>query len=200
MTMPPAEDIQRQMTGAWMMMTGRRDGIRQLDLSMDGFWNSFFAIVVAAPVMLAGWAPMAGEIAGADTGFGHRASIVARLALVDIGAWILPIVGLAAIAGAAGIRDRFVHYVVATNWGGALFSWFMLPVAVMRLFAPGLEDVTTALSLGIFLACLVLLWRLTDAAVDKGAGVATAVFSGMLIASILTLFALQDLLGIAVPQ
>lgn len=198
--MPPADDIQRQMTGAFMMMTGRREGIRLLDLSMDGFWNSFFAIVVAAPVMLAAWAPMAGEIAGADAGFGQRASIVARLALVDIGAWVLPIVGLAAIAGTVGIRDRFVHYVVATNWGGALFSWFMLPVAVLRLFAPGLEDVIAALSLGIFFASLVLLWRLTSAAIDKGAGVATGVFSGMLIASILTLFALQDLLGLAVNQ
>ena len=52
--MPPAEDIQRQMLGAWRMMTGRRDGMRLLDLSVDGFWNSFFAIVVAAPVLSAG--------------------------------------------------------------------------------------------------------------------------------------------------
>lgn len=198
--MPPADDIQRQLTGAWMMMTGRRDGLRLLDLSMDGFWNSFFAIVVAAPAMLAGWAPMAGEVAGADAGFGQRASVVARLALVDIGAWVLPIVGLAAVAGTVGIRDRFVHYVVATNWGGALFSWFMLPVAVLRLFAPAQEDLITALSLGIFVACLVLLWRLTNAALDKGGGLATGVFTGMLVASILTLFALQDLLGIGMPQ
>lgn len=181
-------------------MTGRRDGVRLLDLSVDGFWNSFFAIVVAAPVMLAGWAPMAGEVAGADASFGQRASVVARLALVDVGAWILPLLGLAVIAGAVGIRDRFVHYVVATNWGGALFSWFMLPAAVLRLFAPALEDLITALSLGIFVACLVLLWRLTNTALDRGGVLATGVFAGMLVASILTLFALQDLLGIELAQ
>jgi len=195
--MPPADDIQRQMLGAWRMMTGRRDGMRLLDLSVDGFWNSFFAIIVAAPVLIAGWAPMAGELAGSDASFGARSLYMLRLALVDIGAWVLPIAGLAAVAGLAGIRDRFVHYVVASNWGSAVLAWFMLPAVLLRLFAPGAADLAAAISLGIFLACLVLLWRLTNAAIDRGAGVATGVFAGMLIASILTLLALQDVLGVA---
>ena len=42
-TKPPAS-----LTGAWRLMLGKADGLRLLDLSADGFWNSFFAIVVAA--------------------------------------------------------------------------------------------------------------------------------------------------------
>lgn len=198
--MPPVEDIQRHLVGVWRMMTGRRDGIRQLDLSVDGFWNSFFAVVVALPVLLSGWVPMASEIAGAGSAFGERLSLVFRLAVVDIGAWLLPIAALAALAGRVGIRDRFVHYVVASNWGGALFAWFMLPASFLRLVWPAASEAATALSLLIFIASLVLSWRLTDAAIDKGPGMTTGVFAGMLFASILTLFALQDLLGIAAPQ
>lgn len=198
--MPPVEDIQRQLLGAWRMMTGRRDGIRLLDLSVDGFWNSFFAIVVAIPALLAGWVPVAADFVEPGASLAPRLAAVVRLALVDIGAWVLPIAALAAVAGLAGIRDRFVHYVVASNWGGALFAWFMLPAALLRLAAPGAAELTTLLSLGIFLGCMVLSWRLTDASLGKGPGIATAVFAGMLVASIVTLLALQDLLGVSLPS
>jgi hypothetical protein len=194
--MPPAEDIHRQLTGAWRMMTGRRDGLRLLDLSLDGFWNSFFAIVVALPAMLASWVPLASELAGEGASFGARLSLVARLALVDVGAWVLPLAALAAVVSYAGPRDRFVHYVVATNWGSAIFAWMTLPVSLIRLFMPGAGEVAAGLSLLVFVATLVLLWRLTDAALEKGAAVASAVFTAMLVASLVTLFALQDLLRI----
>lgn len=195
--MPPAEDIQRQLLGAWRMMTGRRDGVRLLDVSIDGFWNSFFAIVVALPALLVGWVPLANELAAPDARFSGRALLLFRLAIVDVGSWVLPIAALAVVAGFAGIRDRFVHYVVASNWASVLFAWFMLPASLLRLVMPGAAEAATTLSLGIFLGCLVLSWRLTNAAIDKGAAVATGVFAGMLAASIMTLFALQDILGIA---
>jgi len=194
--MPPAEDIHRHLLGAWRMMAGKRDGLRLLDLSLDGFWNSFFAIVVALPAMLASWVPLAGELTG-DASFPLRLSMLVRLALVDIGAWVLPLAALAAVAERAGIRHRFVHYVVATNWGSAIFAWMTLPVSLLRLVLPASGDLAAGLSFLVFVATLVLYWRLTDAALEKGAATASAVFGGMLVASLLTLFALQDILGIA---
>ncbi|KAB2861278.1 MAG: transporter, partial [Bauldia sp.] len=138
--MPPAEDIYRQLSGAWRMMTGKRDGLRLLDLTLDGFWNSFFAIVVAGPAMLASWVPLAGELSGAGAGFGMRLSMLVRLAIVDVGAWVLPLVGLAAVAGYAGLRARFVHFVVASNWASAIFVWMTLPVSLLRIVAPAASD------------------------------------------------------------
>lgn len=194
--MPPAEDIHRHLLGAFRMMTGKRDGLRLLDLSLDGFWNSFFAIVVALPAMLASWVPLAGELTSTDASFGLRLSMLVRLAIVDVGAWVLPLAALAAVADYAGIRHRFVHYVVATNWGSAIFAWMTLPVSLIRLVFPGSGDLAAGFSLVVFVATLVLCWRLTDAALEKGAGTASAVFGGMLVASLLTLFALQDILGV----
>jgi hypothetical protein len=194
--MPPVEDIHRQLVGAWRMMTGRRDGLRLLDLSLDGFWNSFFAIVVAGPAMLAGWVPLADDLAGAGADLGLKISLLVRLGLADLGAWVLPLVALAALAPYAGIRHRFVHYVVAGNWGSAIFAWMTLPVSLVRLFVPGTTDVALGLSLVVFLATLVLYWRLTDAALEKGPATATAVFAFMLVASLVTLFALQDILRV----
>ena len=102
-------------------MFGKADGLRLLDLSADGFWNSFFAIVVAAPALIVGWVGIANEI-GDPEAFAGRLGMLIRLATVDIGSWVLPLVGLALVAPRAGIGGRFVHYVVASNWASAIIA------------------------------------------------------------------------------
>ena len=119
-----------------------------------------------------------------------------RLAVVDLGAWVLPLGALALAARPAGIADRVVHYVVATNWGSALIVWLMLPSALLRLFAPAAQDLASAVSLLLFLASMVLSWRLTNAAIGKGAVIGSAVFAAMFIASLAVLLALQAVLGL----
>ena len=198
--MPAIEDIQRYLTGVWGMMTGRPDGIRLLDLSADGFWNSFFAIAVALPALFVGWAGVANELGAEPDVFGHPASILLRIALVDVGTWLLPLALLGAVAPLAGIADRFVHYVVASNWASALLIWLMLPAALLRLFAPSLQGVAEMLSLALFVVSMALTWRLTNVALGKGPWIATAVFAGMFVASLVILFVLQGALGLTAPD
>ena len=194
--MAPAEDIQQYLTGAWRMMMGKPDGLRLLDISADGFWNSFFAIIIALPALAASWIAVANDVSQASDIAGGRLFILLRLAMVDLGAWVLPLGALALAARPAGIGDRVVHYVVATNWGSALIVWLMLPSALLRLFAPGAEDLASAVSLLLFLASMVLSWRLTNAAIGKGAVIGSAVFAAMFIASLAVLLALQAVLGL----
>lgn len=191
--MPSSLDIQQYFTGVWRMMMGRADGLKLLDLSADGFWNSFFAILVALPPMTVAWVGVTNGIAGMDT-FGTRLSLLTRLFIADIGAWVLPLGLLAVAARPTGIADRFVPYVVATNWASALFAWVMLPPALLRLFIPQAEELTTLISLVLFVATLVLFWRLTIVTVAKGAAVGSAVFFAMLVASIAALVAFQSML------
>lgn len=194
--MPSSPEIQQYLTGVWRMMMGREDGLKLLDLSADGFWNSFFAIVVALPPMTVAWVGAANGIAGFDT-FGTRLALVTRLFIADIGAWVVPLGILALVSGMAGIADRFVHYVVATNWASALFAWIMVPPALLRLFAPGVEEAAAFLSLILFVVTLVLFWRLTVVAIAKGTLAGSAVFVGMLVASIAALLVLQSILGLS---
>lgn len=194
--MPPAENVQQHLAGAWRMMTGRNDGLRMLDLSVDGFWNSFFAIVVALPALTVTWVTVANELAGADA-FSFRLSVLARLAMVDLASWVLPIAVLAVAARPAGIAERFVPYVVASNWAQALIVWIMLPPSLLRLFWPDAQEPAAFASIVLVVVTLVLLWRLTNAAIDKGAGMATAVFFGMFAVSLAVLFSMQALLGLS---
>ena len=198
--MPSGDQIQTYLTGAWRMMTGRPDGLRMLDISADGFWNSFFAIVVALPAMLVGWVPLASEIGGPYADSASRFGLVLRFAVVDLCAWIAPIAVLGLVARYAGIQDRFVHYVVASNWGGALLVWMVLPASLAGLVWPEAEDAVAVLTLLLFVVTMALSWRLTNAAIDRGPAIATAVLLGVVAVSLLVLFALQPLLGIAPVQ
>ncbi|MFC3751114.1 transporter [Aquamicrobium ahrensii] len=193
-----ADEIQTSLAGAWRLMMGKPDGFRLLDLSAEGFWSSFQAIIVAAPALIVGWVGVANEI-GDPVAASGRFSMVARLALVDLGSWVLPLVGLALVAQHAGIANRFVHYVVASNWASAIIAWLLLPPALLRLFLPSATDAATLVSLLLFIASLVLTWRMTNAAIGKGAPIGSAVFAGMFVASLIVLFTLQSLLGIVVP-
>lgn len=189
-----ADEIQSSLTGAWRMMLGKVDGLRLLDLSADGFWNSFFAIVVAAPALIVGWVGIS-NTAG-ETAF-SRFELLLKLAFVDIGTWVLPLLALAVVAPQAGLRARFVHYVVASNWASAIIAWLMLPGALIRLIFPAADQASGLVSLVLFFASLVLSWRMTNVAIAKGAAMATAVFAGMFAVSLVVLFALQKLLGIS---
>lgn len=189
-----ADEIQSSLTGAWRMMLGKAEGLRLLDLSADGFWNSFFAIVVAAPALIVGWVGIsntAGETASS------RFELLLKLAFVDVGTWVLPLLALAAVAPRAGLSARFVHYVVASNWASAIIAWLMLPGALIRLVFPAADQASGMVSLMLFFVSLVLSWRMTNVAIGKGAAMATAVFAGMFAVSLIVLFALQKLLGIS---
>jgi hypothetical protein len=194
-----SDETYASLTGAWRLMLGKADGLRLLDLSVDGFWNSFFAIVVAVPALIVGWVGLANEIGDPDA-FAGRFSMLIRLATVDIGAWVLPLVGLALVAPRAGIGGRFVHYVVASNWASAIIAWMMLPAALIRLFLPSTNEFAVLASLLLFALSMVLTWRMTNVAIGRGAAVGTAVFAGMFVASLVVLFGLQALLGIGAPN
>ena len=180
------------------MMMGHADGLRAMDLTVDGFWNSFFAIIVALPALALSWIVAAGRLAAYDGDPGERFSLTVRFAIVDLGSWLLPLLALALVARRGRIADRFVHYVVATNWASAIMIWIMIVPQVLRLMWPDAEDTVTFMALALFLLTLFLLWRVTNIAIGKGPAMGVAVFSGMFAGSLVVLFTLQPLLGLEI--
>lgn len=194
--MPSGEDIQRYLTGVWRMMLGKPDGLKLLDLSADGFWNSFFAMVVALPPLVVGWVGYANDLAALGGDVGGRLSIVTRLALVDFTTWVAPLLVLALVVRQAGIADRFLHLVVSGNWATALIAWIMLPPSLINLVLPGSGSVGGLLSLVFFVAAMILSWRVTNVAIGKGAAIATAIFAGMFVVSLFSFYLLEGVLSL----
>ena len=178
-------------------MLGKADGLRMLDFSADGFWNSFFAMVVALPALMIGWVGLANDLEQLPDAIGSRFSILLRIAAIDFASWTGPLVLLALVITRTPIADRFARIVVAGNWGSAVIVWFMLPAPLLRLVYPAAESAASLLSLVLFAVSLLLTWRLTNLAVGKGPAIATAVFVGMFVSSIAILILLQSALGLA---
>lgn len=195
-----ANEMQNSLLGAWRLMMGKADGLRLLDLSVDGFWNSFFAMVVALPPLFVSWTSFANEISPGPELFSERLGLMPRLAIIDFCAWVVPLLGLAATAKHVGLAGRFVHYVVATNWASAIIAWMMMPPALIRLIFPAANDVASFISLAIFLVSMLFSWQLTNATLNRGPAIATAVFAAMFVASVAVLLVLQSAFGLSAAQ
>lgn len=190
-----ADYVQAQLTAAWRIMaTAKGDALARMDITAEGFWRSFWSILLAVPPMLLSWVAAAPDFAGEGATVSFT---VLRLGLADLAAWVLPIAGLAAISGLVGMRRRFAAYVIATNWGSAILVWLAVPPALVRLLAPGEPDPSGFLSLMVFVLSLALGWRITHGAIGREAMYSTGIFIGMAVASILVLVAMHSLLGLS---
>ncbi len=121
--MGPFANLPASLSGAWDVMNGRAEGLRKLDLTIEGFWRSFGAVVLILPVALvalaserAALAAVGGEAVALTGGY-----VVLRLIAVIVDWLAFPAI-LALLARPMGIAARFVPYIVARNWAAVLVA------------------------------------------------------------------------------
>ncbi|EFM55345.1 hypothetical protein [Brucella inopinata] len=195
--MPSLDDIFRYFRGAWKMMLGRKDGLNFLDISAEDFWASFYAIAVALPPLFASWVAYAANLTAGREEAGTRFLIVTRTAVVDIGAWLVPLVIIGLLAKRIDIAKRYATYVIAINWGNALLAWLFTPITLLQLFFPGRFDVATLFAFIMFGISIVLSYRLTFVALQRPHTYAAPFFACVFIGSLFLTALLQQLLGIS---
>ncbi|WP_176036680.1 hypothetical protein [Brucella tritici] len=194
--MPSLDDIFRYFWGVWRMMLGRKEGLGYLDISAEGFWTSFFAIAIALPPMFANWVSYAADLTAGRDEAGLRFAIVTRAAVVEIAAWIIPLVIIGLLAKRIGIAKRYAAFVIATNWGSALISWIFAPITLLQLFFPGQLDVATLFAIIMFGISIVLGYRLTFVALQRPHAYTAPFFACTVFGSLFLTVLLQNLLGI----
>jgi hypothetical protein len=192
---PSLDEVVRYFSGALLLMSGKAEGLRRLDLSADGFWQSFSAIVVALPPIALSWIEYeAVERRGpvADT---SAMTIYMAHFLADIIGWLLPILVLILAAKRIGYSRKIVPLVVATNWGGAFLAWAFAPYWVLVLLL-GASEGTALLGVLVGLASIALTIRLIYFATGKDLGGAFAVAALMVVCSLVSYGAVMDLTGV----
>lgn len=130
---PPAEEIRSSIRGALMLAQRDPAGLDQLNLTVEGFWRSFFAAVLAAPIYVLlvaqhhTWAP------DASTG-----SILVGEGLGYVLGWLaLPLAAIFLVR-LFGLGSRYVPLVVAANWAGLVQAFvFLAAVVVANLLGAG---------------------------------------------------------------
>ena len=195
--MPSTDEIQAALAATWRLMLGKAEAVGDLDLSADGFWNSFFAMAVALPALFVMWTNEANQLAPGAVNLSERLGLVLRLAIIEGVAWVLPVLAVAFALHKMGRSDRVVPFVVANNWGQALIVWIILPAIVLNSFVPSLADVVLWVLVALFVASLVLFWRLNNAVLGMGAAVPTAAIAAMVVAPLVIDYVLR--LALAMP-
>lgn len=192
--MEPYAYILRNLRGVWQTMQGRRQGLKAMDVSGEGVWRSFQAVLVSLPMLWATWISALRDIEPHSTL--TPASIMLRLAFADGVAWVLPIALFSLIARPAKLTRRAAHFVVTNNWGSVIFIAITALTVPFDLLGPdydGLAAMTSALALVV---SLVFYFRMLHVTLDSPYEVSIPVCALMILASLFGIYALYGALGL----
>ena len=196
--MPSFEEIQYYFSAVWRTMTGHPEALNDLNTDADGFWRSFYAMLIALPPLLIGWVDIAARLTGGADGSeatALRLTSTVKLAAIDMLAWIVPLVVIGFLSRSLGLERRFSTYVVATNWATALFAWLYAPLSFLALLLPDLSPVFAGIGFGLFLVILFLSYRLTRAALQRPHSFVAPFFISVVIGDFMLTIILQSLAG-----
>lgn len=170
--MPSREEITRAIYGAYRLARLDQGGMNHFDLSIEGFWRSFFAAVVVLPfyiVLIFG--PLGGF---AESTAGPELYLLVKLASYAIGWAIFP-VAMIFLARLLSLSANYVPFIIAHNWSAVIQIAVLLPVF---LLAPGDGPPEGAAALVLMLAIVAVLfyqWYIARVALGTSALTAAGV-------------------------
>lgn len=134
--MPGLEEVFAYMRGLWLSLANPQDGLRHLDMTWRGFKRSFWAILYCVPPMLLAWADfrlrwLTTQPKGTSTG----PDFFAKLAVIELSAWLFSVIGIVLILAAAGRIRSAVPVIVVNNWLMVAASWLMVVPSALSMLA-----------------------------------------------------------------
>ena len=197
--MPGLEEVEAYVHGILLLARNRADGFKWLDISADGFWRSFWSIAYAVPALAVSWAGYrALFLQAAGSGGTAGPGFVLRLALIDVVTWVAPLVLVALAARPLGIQRSFGRFVIATNWLGTVTAYALALPSLLRMALGDSSLVVAVASIVVFVATVLLLYRISRLAFDGDGMTAAIVTTGTIIFSIMLTGLLQQALGVAI--
>jgi hypothetical protein len=136
---------------AWMLLLRQPDALERFDTSFEGFWKSFFAVVLSAPLYI--YQSTVGRVALEET----MREAERPLPAVDVpvgvelvaflAAWFAFPIVMIGIVRLFQIGERYVPYIVVYNWGTLLLYLLMLAPTALYAVGIGGAPLYTVLSL-----------------------------------------------------
>ncbi|MEM8876463.1 MAG: hypothetical protein AAGD23_01195 [Pseudomonadota bacterium] len=156
-------DIRQNLAGAWALFRADANGMSLLDTTFRGFWLSFMAIALLAPVYglyLAGEQRLMATVdEPLDVTFGTYLSVRTLTFIVD---WVAFPILMILLVGLIDRRSRYVPFVVAYNWGGVIIELIVaLPTVLFAagMMPLGLLYVLTLIAMAVALRYLYIIAR-----------------------------------------
>ncbi len=169
--MPSAIEITRSLYGTWRLARLDRAGMGWFEVSLQGFWRSFFAFAIVAP----GYAVL--KLVE------HTAvpvpADVSRIVAVDAIAYVLQFVGfplaMVYLCRVIDRRDRYVGLVVALNWLVVLQMAVIVPTTLLAASQTAPTPIAEILVFVSVVAVLGYQWFIVRTALEVSAWIAVGV-------------------------
>lgn len=153
--MPLLPEIRIYMRGLMMLMRGDRQGLRLLDISDRGMMRSFWAIAWCLPAMVLSWLWIYLIYSSAMPPSWHAGvAFFARLALVELVSWMVPLVLAALVLAFSGAGAKLPAMVTIVNWLALPFSWIFGFLLLLMLLVPGVQGLVALLWLLLLLSLI----------------------------------------------
>ena len=157
-----AMGVTKSLYGAYRLARADRDGMSYLDTSLDGFWQSFFAAFLVAPIFFL-LLIIRFNVGVVET---PAFRFLAIEGISYIIGWVLFPLIIYYLVQALDREQKFIGFIVAYNWASAIQNGIYLPFAI--LFELGIISGAGAGFINFFLLCLVLAytWFVAKTALD----------------------------------
>ncbi len=171
-------DFRIGIEAAVALLLGKPGALGRFDVSLEGFWRSFAAIVLVLPsfaISLLGlWRGQMERLPPDVVDVPWLGFVAEKLVSLGL-AWVaLPFV-LALIARRLGLTGRYVPFIVARNWAEPVVSALYAVPALF--FAAGVIDaeIAAVLSLPVLVVALHFLYRIARQALGAPISVAIGI-------------------------
>jgi hypothetical protein len=146
--MPGWKEFARSVRGAWLLFRLDPRGAHEFDLSLDGFWKSFWAPALMLPLDV-----LATLLLMPENGATTMAAVNEALGFVLF--FIVWPLLLIPICRAFRLTSNFVPYVVAYNWSTVVTMALMLPVALLLASEGGRGGVGAIALIGLLIVSFI---------------------------------------------
>ena len=189
--MPSYAEIQRSVQGAWLLAKGDTRGMNLFDLSVEGFWRSFAAMLIVAPVYAL---VLLAQPVPADSEPDSLTGMLLAEAVAYVVGWVAFPVAAIFLTRLLGLAAGYVPLVVANNWSAVVQIAFYAAVVVLGTLLPG--ELRAISLLAATLAILVYQWFVIRTALDTGGGIALGIVVVDVLLSLAVSRGMDGLLGV----
>ena len=182
----------------WRIIRGDEAALEEMDISSDGFWRSFAAIIWALPALFFAWVFDARDlmIQGVEM---TMVRIVIYSAAIEMLLWFLPVFVLAFVLKPIGFSQRYSHLIIARNWLSVPIVYAYVVIMLLGLL---LGD-AAPLVFAAFLFLLGAIWvqiRVTRVSLKSEISLASALVIGEFILLLFIMLYLQSVLGLSISD
>lgn len=199
--MPSTQEIQSSVRGALRLFLFDPRGVAAFNVSIEGFWHSFFAAVLAAPIYFAvvviehDLAKQLVDITVMNEPLvvpSLRETLTAEAVGYPLSFVAFPIamIGLSRLLKVTG---RYVPYIIAYNWSSiVVVTLRLLPLVLFSAGIVGAQATTTPIFVS-FLAIMIYRWYLARAVL----GVSGITAFGLVIIDLLLMILIASVTDVA---